>query len=531
MLNRFKTPFAGRRFSVTTKIALSLILLLFLVISSAGFSSYAKTQNILHKSYGHKGRELSETLAFFAVEYFSFQRYELLKSMVHLFGSYDNIDYVIVTDVSGNKLTEAGKIPKDMTLATEERYVFKAPVVLYDGVTVGYVYVGLNTWELDTLPREIAVHYGFYALVAIIASVLMAMLLTKRILKNPLEELATVTQLVSVGDFSTRVNISQRDEMGELGNYFNNMSMNLSNLINSVNDSIADIHNMIEKQLYAALERVENHNKSFVHTFESFKGRMGGRVNDIAQSIAYLEQEIGYLRQLDEKLITGTGMTQNARTLSDKCLEYIKKALEELENCYSELTSYRETNLHVLERSRLWSEKLTGAATLTEELSRFVVEVALEAARTGNGKLTSAAEKINRALRETSYFTDIKLELAGIIDSGKKAEMSLGNVLTKSKTLHEDFTATVDGLRELDGVLQEKRALEGVVHEKITKLSSNTINAINESKYLLVDMNKQISNGLDSSHKANNLQELHSLTKKLLRSADRLKALVEQYKI
>lgn len=75
--------------------------------------------------------------------------------------------------------------------------------------------------------------------VAGIFSVVMGVLLA-RFLTNPINRLVTVAEKVAEGDFTVRATVSYNDEVGMLAETFNTMASQLSNLIGSLEQRVAD---------------------------------------------------------------------------------------------------------------------------------------------------------------------------------------------------------------------------------------------------------------------------------------------------
>ena len=70
---------------------------------------------------------------------------------------------------------------------------------------------------------------------ALAFSIILALFTTRRIVR-PIEALATSAQAISAGDFSQQVEVSGRDEIGQLANSFNKMAENLTRTTTSIDN-------------------------------------------------------------------------------------------------------------------------------------------------------------------------------------------------------------------------------------------------------------------------------------------------------
>lgn len=83
-------------------------------------------------------------------------------------------------------------------------------------------------------------HYlGWAGLVALVTAVLISFLLTRRVLK-PLSEMTQITDKYAAGDFSSRVDVTTRDEVGELGTAFNRMADGMERIEQLRKNMVAD---------------------------------------------------------------------------------------------------------------------------------------------------------------------------------------------------------------------------------------------------------------------------------------------------
>jgi phosphoserine phosphatase RsbU/P len=88
--------------------------------------------------------------------------------------------------------------------------------------------------ELRDLYRSLAIFLAALFLLIIVVALVPGIVLTRRI-TNAVAELYQATQFVKAGDFSHPVQMKQRDQLGELGESFNQMTGSISTLIEEQN--------------------------------------------------------------------------------------------------------------------------------------------------------------------------------------------------------------------------------------------------------------------------------------------------------
>lgn len=115
----------------------------------------------------------------------------------------------------------------------EERMLYMAVGIKEDKKLIGILRVSLFLHDIDTLLSKLRVRIS--QIVAVIAALALvaASILTKNIL-SAVKDLAEATKKVAEGDFTTRVNINRKDEIGKLAENFNLMSEQIKALFDKI---------------------------------------------------------------------------------------------------------------------------------------------------------------------------------------------------------------------------------------------------------------------------------------------------------
>ena len=117
----------------------------------------------------------------------------------------------------------------DLDGALSEKHIAFARAIVTGGVTRGYVISLFSMAKVDNLisvTRRAVFNSSAWVL---LAAVIAVYFITERII-HPLRSMTSAAKQFAKGDFDTRVTVSGRDEVAELGNAFNNMADSLQNL-------------------------------------------------------------------------------------------------------------------------------------------------------------------------------------------------------------------------------------------------------------------------------------------------------------
>lgn len=115
-----------------------------------------------------------------------------------------------------------------------------------DQLAANYFMALMNRYDVS--PTDIhhmfltAIHYYLVwaCLAALVLAFILSYLLTRRVLR-PLSQMSAITRQVAAGNFSTRVEITSRDEIGQLGIAFNRMADSLARVEQLRKTMVADV--------------------------------------------------------------------------------------------------------------------------------------------------------------------------------------------------------------------------------------------------------------------------------------------------
>jgi len=546
------------RLSITTKIAIALCLLITFMMAALGTSFFLRDRAFFEKEFREKGWNIVHTVLQFTGSYFQNGDVESMKILVRKAGSYQDVSYVMFLDASGKVLAstdekqvgsrindeetnqalaanaETVKIHKNEQ-GKQEVLDFFSPIASTSGSTKGYFRLGLDLTKLQRFSRDTVVNIVLTCLAAIIAGIFLSSLITKRILQKPLSDLSAATERLATGDFTYKVPIHNKDELGDLAVAFNTMSVHLANLILSVKASADDINKSAE-QMLGRLRTSDNTNNRLSQTFDLLKQGTEEQVALIKQAaglsnnlfdqskkamdcILQILSEVNKTAQLGESGISAISKISASIEDSKRSLENLKGSLKQLESKGPQITRNIGNFINLLERN-----------------TECTVQIALQAARSGDKELAQTAESLRQISEESSrHVNQMSLELSDVQNTCYVTETSLDENI---KMLAEGKDAVKEAKEFLEKVLyslaQSKEMVEEVA--AAAHLQSNSLENIRQSQIGIIDkllksMNSSSGAGSDTKLQMESLQYIDSLAKKMVRMVDRLNVLSLQFKI
>ncbi|KJS17933.1 MAG: hypothetical protein VR69_02595 [Peptococcaceae bacterium BRH_c4b] len=295
--------------SLTFKVGLAISLLIIFLMSAVGAANYYRTRTILENQVLDKGWSIVSTCAAFAKEYLRSGSPALPAEFLANIKAMPNVNYIMVMDKggrvmnhtdpfyngrnSGISLPEKPKARKYTDKTGAPGIDFVAPVVTADGQTIGYFSLGLNTTGDEAMLKNLLYNMISITSAAVIAGLFLAMVLTRRILRKPIQDLMNATEHIAAGNFAHQVKVHNFDELGRLATAFNTMTGHLGNLFRSVQASAAEI----TKSSQIIISRAEN----FKQTMEgetSLSGSQSGIEGGNSSQVENLQEITSTARRM-----------------------------------------------------------------------------------------------------------------------------------------------------------------------------------------------------------------------------------------
>ena len=128
----------------------------------------------------------------------------------------------------------------------DEQYIVGKSIIL-GNQTIGAVAVGISTKALDNKIATLTQQNLIFALFTLVIGVGLSLWLGKQI-SNPLRALADITEQMAGGDLSVQIEIPSKDEIGQLGDAFNQMAVSIQKREKELRDFAANLEHTIDER-------------------------------------------------------------------------------------------------------------------------------------------------------------------------------------------------------------------------------------------------------------------------------------------
>jgi len=234
-MSRFKS-FFRLRISLTFKFILAMFFLVLLTSASFGWFILAREMTYDQGQMETRGTLLAKSFAHLIRHTVDLSDRAALQLMAERISEDEEVAQCILRNSEGKTLAYASKNLPDF----HPTYLIKHPILSREGGKAGTVEIGLSLSKINSRMEALKRDILLVTLGVVGIGTLFTLIFT-RLLIHPIEKLASATEKVARGELASRVHIRSRDEIGDLANAFNQMTL-------QIQESREDLEKKVEER-------------------------------------------------------------------------------------------------------------------------------------------------------------------------------------------------------------------------------------------------------------------------------------------
>ncbi|MCZ2722148.1 methyl-accepting chemotaxis protein [Marinomonas sp. 15G1-11] len=345
-----------------------------------------------------------------------------------------------------------------------------------------------------------------FAIVLIsIAIAALVALWVSRSIKRPLSEVMSVLGKIAQGDFTKRVKVSSKDELGELSNWVNDLVDRLEGVMKDISKASSEVSSSAQNS-----SRLANESKSLMNaqneqttSVASAMTEMAATVQEVAKSS---ETALRQVQLVDQKALDN-------RHQMDANVKEIEVLVREIES------SAKMVNV-LDEHSQSIGKILEVIQGIAEQTNLLALNAAIEAARAGEqGRgFSVVADEVRTLANRTHSSTEEIQRVIVELQNGVKGTVS--SMSRSCSSAYESVTKAQEvgvSLQEMQGFVSDIRDLTTQIATAAEQQSA-VATEISQSVHHIADMSEQASlAAVKTAQDSDGLEKLASHQQDLLK--------------
>jgi len=420
-----------------------------------------------------------------------------------------NLEYIEVLG-EGVKVTKIARTTQDRN----KSLVCITPIFSEGDKLLGYFYLKAGIQKIENEKRVNFIIFIVGSLIALIVMILIGIFFSNRFEKR-IKYLISLLKDISEGggDLTKRIEISSKDELGEIAYYYNLFAEKLGMIIYKVQNMVRELVTAFN-QLSASTEEISANTKNQSTQIDSITSTIQQLADNLDGTIENTENMVKQAEVSSE--IAGKG-----KDINQKLKESIIK-VQESENEFA-------NDLRELQKSSETITKIVGVISdISVQTNLLALNAAIQAVKAGEqGKgFSVVVDEVKNLSEQTQRFTKEISEIVQTIWSKMKHVVSTvgenvgminevtnqaDNASSKNDEINETSRKTLDMVEFTNQMYREQTESINLIQKSITTINnastentqsirevSSTINELNES---VEDLNNLISKFIVSDEK------------------------------
>lgn len=279
-----------------------------------------------------------------------------------------------------------------------------------------------------------------------------------RRIAGPIQRLEEAAQRIAAGDITTtKLDINSDDEIGRLGQSFEQMGGNLRSLIRKILSATEQVAASSE-QLTASSEQSAQAANQIASSITDVAAGAHEQMEAASQTSAVVEQMSANIRQLASNANQVAAQTAEAAGKAKDGERAVETAVAQMDQIEETVTSSAEVVAKLGERSKEIGQIVDTIAGIAGQTNLLALNAAIEAARAGEqGRgFAVVAEEVRKLAEQSQEAAGKIAELIGEIQADTdKAVVAMNDGTREVKTGAEVVSAAGGAFREIVGLVTQ----------------------------------------------------------------------------
>ncbi|ANS46183.1 chemotaxis protein [Bacillus thuringiensis] len=429
----------------------------------------------------------------------------------------------IYEDKQGNVSYTEQDDKKNLIFATNEKTGWKVVGVMFDE-------------EITQAASPVFYKTLIVIAIAIAFGSVLIYFITKSITR-PLRKIAESAYKISKGDLTEKITIHSKDDIGKLGNSFNEMSTSLQDVITQISFSAEHVAASAE-ELTASVQQANDATDQITIAMEQVSGGAESQSQGVEEGAATLQQVNTAIQDVTGSAESISISSLHARERAEEGEDLVEQTAKQMQSISK---SVSESDAII----KLLDEKSKQVGAISEAIQNIATQTNLLA--------LNAAIEAARAGEQGRGFAIVADEVRKLAEQSGESSGEIANLIAEIKA---DIEHTVKAMDNVNGEVQQ--GLDVVTKTKVsfTEILSSTTHIVSQvnqmvetTKRIAGDAN-EVTNAIDeiaaaaeentasmqsvaasTEGQVNSMEEISSASQNLAEMAEELQAMTSKFKV
>ncbi len=338
---------------------------------------------------------------------------------------------------------------------------------------------------------SIQIKYLIMNIVGILTIILFALYFSRQI-TNPINKLIKGATVISNGDLTTKVNLTTKDEIGQLATAFNDMSYNFRNVVCEIVDSSEQVATS-SKEFTLTSQQMALVSEEIAKTIEKIAN---GATVQLAQTEKGSLSTVSLgtqMNQNQEHLNELIASQEHIEVLIDDGFKAIKTLTEKTDDSNNAIQEVYEGILDTNKSSEYIGQSSQVISSIAAQTNLLALNAAIEAARAGDaGKgFGVVAEEIKKLAEQSSQSTkEIDKAVRALKSNSQFSVQTIKKVLKIIEQQTEGVKLAENKYRQIyEAIINSKKAISNISNSSESMENQKTIilNIIQELSQIAIE--------------------------------------------
>ncbi len=324
------------------------------------------------------------------------------------------------------------------------------------------------------------------SLVAVLLGIALTLLIARGIIR-PMQSGVTMAKAVAGGDLTARLDIDQRDEVGDLATALNGMTSNLRTMMGNINQGIEQLSSSseglsaISQQMAAGAEQTSGKSQSVASAAEQMNANMNSVAAASEQASTNVQMVATAAEEMSATIAEIAQNTEMGRVTTSQAVERarsISLRVKDLGAAANEVGQVTETISEISEQTNLLALNATIEAARAGEAGKGFSVVANEIKDLARQTATATTD-INRriaAIQNTSQATVAEIEeIVATIGSINDIVATIATAIEEQAAATREIAGNVNqaalGIEEVNHNVAQSSLVAGSIAKDIVEVS------------------------------------------------------------